>query len=72
MLLNAFRPNDPAFTTHTLEGGEGIDGRRQPQARSAPLGPEIDQYRLVAADDLGIEIGIGQFKDGIACHGWFS
>jgi acetyl esterase/lipase len=25
MLLNAFRPNDPAFTTHALEGGEGID-----------------------------------------------
>ena len=34
--------------------------------RPAPVGPEIDQHRLVRVEDIGLEAGVG---DGLGGHG---
>ncbi len=48
-------------------GGQLLDDGGDLAARSAPGGPEVDQDRFLGLQDLGIEVGFGDFQY-VACH----
>ena len=48
--------------------GDLLEHGRDDAARAAPGRPEVDEDRLVGLDDLGLEVGVGDFGDG-AGHG---
>ena len=43
---------------------ELVERRRHRLAGAAPLGPEVEQNREVALDDVGLELGLGQMGHG--------
>src|SRR5208282_484147 len=47
---------------------ELFDDRSDRAARAAPGSPEIDQHGLIGLQYIGIEISVGDFDDGVACH----
>ena len=44
-------------------GGQLLDLGRDHAARTAPLGPEVHDHRLVALEHIGLERGVGDFGD---------
>src|SRR3954468_12056961 len=51
-------------------GGDLLEHRGDHLAGPAPLGPEVDEDGLVAAQHLVREARVGD-RHGVACHGWF-
>ena len=49
-------------------GGDLLEHGGDDAAGTAPGSPEVDEHGLLGLDDLGLEVGVGDFGEG-ACHG---
>src|SRR5690606_37976338 len=58
----------PHLRPALVRGGEGIDGGGDRAAGHAPDGPEIHEHRLLALQDLRLEVRVGEFHHVASGH----